>query len=799
MLPIKIVLLLYGTSVKLGQTLCPMKRVIAFRSSAAYALIVCMLMLPVIPLSAQKKSKKKAPPVAAQQNIILTENGFSRYRIVVPAAATPNELKASEVLQNYLLQISGAALPILSADKGRSPYEIVLGQNERLDKVGLRVNWNALKEDGFLIKTDSMRLVIAGGSEKGTLYGVYTFLEKYLGCRMYSHKVKLTPHQPRIALEKIDDLQVPVIRFRDTHYRSTWDKEYTEWHKLDHDENGGRPDWGRWVHTFNELVPPDIYFHDHPEYYSQVNGKRIPTQLCLSNPEVLEITVQSLRRMIAQDPSATYWSVSQNDNRDYCRCDKCRAIDEREGSPSGSIVNFANQVADQFPDKIISTLAYEYGRKAPRTLHPRENVNIMLCSIEVFRHKPITEDTASASFMRDVEDWGKISKDIIVWDYVIQFNHLVSPFPNLHVLQPNIRFFADHGVTAMFEQGNREVGGEFAELRGYLISKLLWDPNANVDVLMDDFLKGYYGAAGKVIRKYIDEMRTALLASGATLRIFGTPNEAATSYLTPALITRYEQLFDEAEAAVADSAEVLERVRIARLPLEYAIMEQAKKNFMGDRGVFEKVNGRWEVRTAIREKIDPFTDLCIRQGVTQIKEWSTSPEEYRSAMYRVFSQGMNEHLAYGKKVSFITPQEDKLRKDAARMLTDGIRGSHDYDYNWLSFSGQNLEVVVDLEEVKKVKRIESAYYQYGFWLRLLPKKVEYYLSADGKNYDLVGTVENTLPIDQYGGHQRDFISEFTPRDARYVKVKAYTIGNTPDWHPGAGRPANMLVDEIVVE
>ena len=128
------------------------------------------------------------------------------------------------------------------------------------------------------------------------------------------------------------------------------------------------PDWGMWVHTFNELVSPEVYYQDHPEYYSQVDGKRIPTQLCLTNPEVLEITVQNLRRKIAQNPTATYWSVSQNDNKNFCTCSNCKAIDDREGSPSGSIINFVNQVADQFPDKMISTLAYEYGTKSAKDL-----------------------------------------------------------------------------------------------------------------------------------------------------------------------------------------------------------------------------------------------------------------------------------------------------------------------------------------------------------------------------------------------------------------------------------------------
>ncbi len=206
-----------------------------------------------------------------------------------------------------------------------------------------------------------------------------------------------------------------------------------------------------------------------------------------------------------------------------------------------------------------------------------------------------------------------------------------------------------------------------------------------------------------------------------------------------------------------------------------------------------------KIRTDIRTRIDPFTDLCIREGVTQVKEWSTSPEEYRAAMYRLFSQGMNEHLAYGKKVKFLSPDTTHLPGNAGLMLTDGIRGSHDYDYNWLAFSGKDLEVIIDLEETKTVKRIESAYFQYGFWLRLLPKKVEYFISADEDRFELVGSIDNTLPIDQYGGYQRDFIVEFAPRKARYIKVKAHSIGNTPEWHPGAGRPANMLIDEIVVE
>lgn len=764
-------------------------------------LILPGIVIPLQTASGQRKKSKKEVKAPEKPKIVIADKGASLYRIVIPASSTEYEKKAAQVLQDYLLQISGTALPILTANKPGSPYEILLGQNERLGERGINIDLNELEADGFVIKTDSLRLIIAGGNYKGTLYGVYSFLEKFLGCRMYSPRVKVVPRKDFIAFDSINVKEIPVIKFRDVHYRVTYDQEYSEWHKLDHDAKGGRPAWGTWVHTFNRLVPPDIYYKDHPEYYALRDGKRLPTQLCLSNPEVLKITIQSLRKQIASNPEAKYWSVSQNDNKQYCMCDKCRAIDEKEGSPSGSIITFVNKVADEFPDLMISTLAYEYGRKAPLTVRPRKNVNIMLCSIEARRDLPIAEapDQDSQSLVKDVEDWGKIASDIIVWDYVIQFTNLMSPFPNFQVLQPNIRFFVKNGVTAMFEQGNGDGGGEFAELRSYLLSKLLWNPNENVDTLMNDFLKGYYGAGGRPIRQYIDEMRSALLASGKPLRIFGSPNEAAESYLTPELIIRYKELFDQAEKSVASHPDVLERVRAARMPLNFAIMEQSKKNFTGEKGVFIQAGDKWIVRPEIRSMVDPFVDLCIRTGVTMIKEWGTTPEAYRSAMYRLFYLGRNEHLAYGKKLMVLSPDTTLLPTANQLKLVDGIRGSHDPEYNWISFPGKNLDVVIDLEKPTRVQHIECGFYQRAFWLSIVPKKVEFYVSGDGKKYDLMATVENTLPIDQWDSFQRDFIADFKPLEARYIRVIAYSIGNTPGEHPGAGQPARMHIDEIVVE
>ena len=224
-------------------------------------------------VSAQKKKTKKTVVgtqglASLQPEIILAQNGNSLYRIVLPSSASAQEQKAATVLQDYLMQISGAAIPIISANKPGSKYEIILGQNERLDALGIAVNFNELEADGFVIKTDSLRLIIAGGNDKGTLFGVYTLLEKYLGCRMYAPGVKIIPEKDTLVLGKINDKEVPLYNYRTIHYKVSWDAEYVDWHKLNHDAEGERPAWGTWVHTFNSLVPPETYFSDHPDYYA---------------------------------------------------------------------------------------------------------------------------------------------------------------------------------------------------------------------------------------------------------------------------------------------------------------------------------------------------------------------------------------------------------------------------------------------------------------------------------------------------------------------------------------------------
>lgn len=192
-------------------------------------------------------------------------------------------------------------------------------------------------------------------------------------------------------------------------------------------------------------------------------------------------------------------------------------------------------------------------------------------------------------------------------------------------------------VSAVFEQGNREIGGEFAELRAYMIDKLVWNPKINVDEVMNDFLTGYYGAASKQIKEYIDLLHdNNMEQSGYKMSIFGSPLIEKETFLSDSLITVYNNLFDQAEKAVSKSPEILDRVKTARLPVYYAMLEIAKDEKTGKRGAFIVADANRKIpNPAIVKMLYDFVYQCIRTNVTRVTEWKTTPLEYL-AEYKKF-------------------------------------------------------------------------------------------------------------------------------------------------------------------
>lgn len=550
---------------------------------------------------------------ACRADLTIAEKGRSDYRIVVPKNAVPSERYAAEELQGYLAKISGATLQIVDDQAPRAAREIVLGD---VPARGTVIDREKLGTDGYVLRTSGEALLIAGGRPRGTLYGVYGLLEEKLGVRWFAPKVEAVPRRERLTVPTLDETHVPALEYREVYWSELiHDPDLAARHRLNGnsygltDRHGGRAVvYFPFVHSLDALVPPEL-FGQHPEYFPLIGGQRKNgyVQRCLSNPDVVRISIERVRGWLKDHPEASVVSVSQNDTFNNCQCPECKATDDAEGTPMGSFLKYVNavaaMVAKERPDVKVDTLAYQYTRTPPKTLRPAPNVIIRLCSIECCFAHPLDGCPAASNtrFVADIKAWQPVAPRLYVWDYTTNFANYQMPFPNLDVLQPNVKFFVEHGVKGLFEQGNYSGGGhgEMEPLRAYLLAKLLWDPNTDVKRHTDEFLRGYYGKAAGAIQRYIDLVHAPVREKGLHAHIFHSP---AAAYLDDRLIAGAGPLFDEAER-LADDDDVRDRVRVARLPVWY--VELATGRVKGDE------------RKALLER---FLDVARKAGISNISE-----------------------------------------------------------------------------------------------------------------------------------------------------------------------------------
>lgn len=705
--------------------------------------------------------------------VTLVENGKPAGRIVVKGDAESMQ-PAEQLLTGFVRRISGAVVPV-AGDVAVRKGDIVLEPD------------STLKEDAFRLRTADGILYISGKEGKATAYGAVTLLEQYLGVSYLAAHTCTYPSRSTIVLPEINRMEAPAFRYRQTFSYGNADPLYKLWFRLE------EPDEmfvdGMWVHTFNRILPASVFGKEHPEYYSFINGERRPgdnSQWCLTNPALFDAVVSRLDSIFAANPGLKMISVSQNDgNNTNCSCPECRKVDEYEGSPSGNIIRFLNKLAAHYPDKEFSTLAYLFSMQPPKHVKPLPNVNIMLCDIDCKREVPLTDNESGQTFVKALKGWSAISDNIFVWDYGINFDNIVSPFPNFHILQKNIQLFRNNHATMHFSQVNGIRGGDFSEMRAYMIAKLMWNPDADADSLMQTFMKGYYGDAAPYLYQYQKIMQGALLGSGQPLWIYDSPISHKHGMLKPFLLKTYDELFDKAETAVASDTALLNRVRLSRLPLQYSELEIARTEPGSDVDAVKKLLALFEKRTA-------------EFGVTSLNERNNRPDEYCRLYKERFLPQKAHSKAAGAKVTWIIPPQARYRKLGESALTDELFGGTTYVESWVGWEGTDAAFILDLGEEKEFTRIETDFlHQLGAWV-LLPAGGSYSVSSDNVNYHPFGSFTF--------GEDRDLQVKFVkgkaevdvPVRARYIKVEVKGIGLCPSWHYGVGYPAWFFIDEVSV-
>jgi hypothetical protein len=554
--------------------------------------------------------------------MLLARKGKANCTIIQQTEATEPENHAAAELKLHLEAMAAARIETVTNETAGN--SIIVGPGPLASKYFPDVDLRSFGEEEYIVRATNHHLLLAGGRPRGTVYAVNRFLQDQCGVRWWTPWATNIPHRATLKIPDLNIRSRPAFEYRGTYWFTGFDPLWKTRNGGNNESQlipaslGGCIQYKGFCHTFYPLVPPDKYFKEHPEWYSMVNGKRTAerAQLCLTDPKLRDFMVDRVREWLRQCPDCRIISVTQNDWDGHCECPDCKALDDAEGSHSGTMITFANYIAEkiepEFPNVAVDTFAYQYTRKPPKTVKPRKNVIVRLCSIECNFRKPLS-DPSNASFAADIQKWSEIAPRLYVWDYVTDFSHYIHPHPNWFVLGPNVRFFQTNKVKGIFEEGAYGgYGEEMAEMRAWVLCQLLWNPQQDDRKLIREFLDGYYGtASAKYIYQYLELLHGA--SKDFYLACYLRKNPAP--YLTFEVLTKAEGLWHQAERAAPTNSDYLARVRIAHLPVRLAFLNDWKHLRLD---CWEQ-NLTWPLNESRKAVAEEFRTVC--KGIPG-KDWT---------------------------------------------------------------------------------------------------------------------------------------------------------------------------------
>ncbi|MBR2510114.1 MAG: DUF4838 domain-containing protein [Lentisphaeria bacterium] len=574
----------------------------------------------------------------------LTVNQLSAVMIIVPEQNSRLEKTAKEELVTFIEQACRKKVTVITEKKGMKipagKKVIYLGNTDFAAKNNIKQSALA-KEEWVLKSVGNDVLVICGGKPAGTLYGVYAFLNK-IGVRFFAPDCTVVPQVKKIDFSGMDERKKPVFdgrcvytaipssfayfRVPRKHFDTFW-----RW-RLRILQNGGHgiprrniPDaeyLGEFYnlvvsfHTFSYYVDPKL-FDKHPEYFSmdktgvrrKPKGFSFQGSLCLTNPDVAKVALDSLRKMIKEDRKnklqedwATIYDISTLDNTPYiCFCPQCDKLAKAENGDAGLVLHFINQIAreirKEYPEIRIRTFCYSSAKHVPNTIRPESNVLIQYCDEFPVSdcYRPLTSKF-NTQMLANIKKWSNSGAKIVLWDYWNMGGRFYDP-PRVETVIDafisDFKTFRDLNVPAFFTENELDMitPQSFIFLQYYLSAILMVDPEADPEKHIAEFIKGYYGdKAAPIVAEYLKEIREGIKSHPTiqqTMRVGGW------HFATPKFLLKYYKSFNEIAKTLPENSIYKRHLHTEMIPLLWQVLSlpesTLKKNSLTYDGVLAQL------------------------------------------------------------------------------------------------------------------------------------------------------------------------------------------------------------------
>jgi hypothetical protein len=589
--------------------------------------------------------------------LTLAENRITSYHVHVSDSEDVISLGAAKELADYLAKVTDADFRILSTDVNpqRGPLIVVGRQNRLAHPLCPSMSFELLHDDGFNICTSGKNIVIAGATPRGTMYGVNWFLDHIVGVKWLAPNATYIPNRESLVIDPLSERQVPRFRYREILNEEGEDPFYRAHNLLNGESHGPSyfaspptvDDWDRsWLAkdgdvSLWDLLPRDRYGSAHPNWY--YGG-----QLAMMNPDVRRtMAAQLITRLRALPDYRNVWfGIHIMDWGWDMDPSSVRFASSHGGKASAPLLDLISDLAARvrvvLPGARFAFNAYHWGFTPPDGMTVPDYLLVYPMTIHLDYSTPLFSGR-NIGLSKDILRWNDLAKHIYIWDHITNFAGLIQPTPNIYPIAATIQWLAKlPNVSGYLAEGSwMTPGAEFASLRTWVISRLLWQPSQDPRTLVHEYCRDYFGVAGQFVFAYIDLMHKALASSGDVLSE-KTPVDMA--MFTPGFVSHADMILDAAEKAVSGNAVLLARVREARMPLDFVILVR--------RSDYENAQGtapRWNLD--YKQRLQRFKETVNATHLTTYRQDGDLVQLFELlAINRVPNKSGVQHSASGSDI-----------------------------------------------------------------------------------------------------------------------------------------------------
>lgn len=613
--------------------------------------------------------------------------------LLLPNKPSNIEGKAAELFKDIYKKVTGESIQVISESQAEQafPHIISLGNTTLFKKANIET---IKTPESFGLSNAKNVTCIYGSSDVGLLYGVTGFFSKYVGS-MYADSAELiTPNRKKILLpESIRYAEKPAFVYREAYFRQAADYDYCLWnrtHKLEEF-------WGSWGHNLHRLIKEASGSPTGPSScYALHNGQRNPDQYCFTSADLYQLLVKGIQRKLIQVPDARYFAILPNDNLVVCSCDACRAAGNTAKDAAPALATLITKLASRFPELVFMMSSYGCTRSAPKQKMPL-NSGVIISTIDYPKGIPIQKSAMAAQFQNLISDWKRKTNHVFIWDYVVQYSNYFDLFPVMKSFQDNLKWYQTLGVTGIFAHGSEEHYSIFDEVKSFVISSLLWNPNQNLDSLRYAVIENTYPENFESVNEYYDLAERAAYQAGKSLDIYGNISLAASIYMNPEKLDIF--LYDIAEQLKVVKGNLKTRLARLQTALYFDKLENMRLSGVSEQGYAAiQKNGTWMIHPSVQPILDEFAAMMQASALTVFQERGMDLANYLRNWKEYIVNYSYNNLWFSKPVKIISASDEDFVKRAPKMLTDGAMGFEEYTMHWLLQSTEDLVLEMNIPD-----------------------------------------------------------------------------------------------------